>query len=483
MALNSYFLQGSQSEQRLVQDLINEQLKIFGVEVTYLPRKIVRKDTLFRELESSTFNDNFAIEAYVNTYEGYTGAGDIMTKFGMSLKDELIITISKERFEDFIAPFLSTLPASEVEVTTRPREGDLIYFPLGKRIFEVKFVEHEKPFYQLGKNYVYELQCELFELEDEMGGWDQLSTTSEEIDDVLVDQGYMTSLQLISIGSTATLGITTTSGYIRNIILNHDGYGYSITPTVSISTAPPGGIDATAVAITTSPSNSDNSDAPDSYIKEILLTNPGAGYTEIPTVTIVSATSTQTNGITETHGVGAAATATLVTTDSGIGTISITNSGSGYPTEPIVYFNTPTSGIGTAVGRSVVSIANTVTQILLSDAGIGYTAGTGIATVASPPLIIGTGTYKFNELVVGSISGAKGRVKSWDEDTNILKLGTTSGTFVAGDVAIGSTSTAQYTVDYVESAEFEDKYDQSETIESEADDILDFTESNPFGQV
>ena len=79
MALNSYFLQGSQSEQRLVQDLINEQLKIFGVEVTYLPRKIVKKDTIFRELESSTFNDNFAIEAYVNTYEGYTGAGDIMT--------------------------------------------------------------------------------------------------------------------------------------------------------------------------------------------------------------------------------------------------------------------------------------------------------------------------------------------------------------------------------------------------------------------
>ena len=83
MALNSYFLQGSQSEQRLVQDLINEQLKIFGVEVTYLPRKIVKKDTIFRELESSTFNDNFAIEAYVNTYEGYTGAGDIMTKFGI----------------------------------------------------------------------------------------------------------------------------------------------------------------------------------------------------------------------------------------------------------------------------------------------------------------------------------------------------------------------------------------------------------------
>ena len=87
MALNPFFLQGSQSEQRLVQDLINEQLKMYGVDVIYLPRRIVKKDSLFTELESSTFNDNFSIEAYVNTYEGYGGAGDIMTKFGMSLKD------------------------------------------------------------------------------------------------------------------------------------------------------------------------------------------------------------------------------------------------------------------------------------------------------------------------------------------------------------------------------------------------------------
>ena len=162
MALNPFFLQGSQSEQRLIQSLINEQLQIYGVEVMYLPRKIVNKDNIFTEIESSKFDDSFAIEAYVNTYEGYTGAGDVMTKFGMSLKDELTITISKERFEDFITPFLGSLPESEIEVSTRPREGDLIYFPLGKRLFEIKFVEHEKPFYQLGKTYVYSLQCELF---------------------------------------------------------------------------------------------------------------------------------------------------------------------------------------------------------------------------------------------------------------------------------------------------------------------------------
>jgi hypothetical protein len=477
MALNPFFLQGSQGEQRLVQDLINEQLQIFGVEVKYLPRKIVNTDNIFREVESSKFDDNFAIEAYVNTYEGYTGAGDIMTKFGMSLKDELTVTISKERWEDFIGAFLQDMPDSEINVDTRPREGDLIYFPLGRRIFEIKFVEHEKPFYQLGKNYVYQLQCELYELEDDIGGWDQTSLGTEEIDNTLVDYGYITSLKLISVGSLATLGVTTTTGYIRNIFLNNDGYEYTEVPYVAIGTAPNGGTDATAVAITTSVNNVYS-------VKEILLTNTGAGYTVTPTVTIVSAATTATNGVTTYHGVGAAATANLVTDSTGIGNVTITGGNTGYPTSPTLYFNTPTSGIGTATGRVLINTTtNTISQILISDAGIGYTSGTGIATVSPPPILTGIGTYQFNELVTGSESGARGRVKTWDAPNNTLKLGTTDGTFLAGDIAIGATSGAKFTVDEIESAEFADKYDQSDTIESQADAILDFTESNPFGQV
>jgi len=475
MALNPFFLQGSQSEQRLVQDLINEQLKIYGVEVIYLPRRIVSKDSIFTEIESSKFSDNFAIEAYVNTFDGYGGAGDIMTKFGMSLKDELIVTISKERFEDFISPFLQGLPEGEIEVATRPSEGDLIFFPLGKRIFEIKFVEHEKPFYQLGKNYVYELRCELFELEDEMGGWDQLSTTTEAIDDTLVDQGYITSLKLISVGSTATLGVTTATGYLRKIFLNEDGYDYTKIPTVSIEPAPAGGTNATAVAITSSISGSDS-------VKEILLTNPGAGYTVTPKVTIVSATSTILGIGSTSYGVGAAATSLLVTDSAGIGTVSIASSGSGYATAPTLFFTTPTSGVGTATGRVLIDSGNnTVTQVLISDAGIGYTSGTGIATVSPPPVITGIGTFQFNELVTGSRSGAQGRVKSWNTTTNELKLGTTNGTFVAGDVIVGAESSASYTVDFIESAEFADKYDKGEEIETEADAIIDFSEGNPFG--
>ena len=141
MARNSYFLQGSQSEQRLVQDLINEQLKIYGLDVTYIPRKFVNKKSILEEVQSSKFDDNFVIEAYVNSYDGYSGAGDVLTKFGMSLRDEVELTISKERFEDFVSPFMDA--SEDIELSSRPREGDLVFFPLGQRLFEVKFVEHE----------------------------------------------------------------------------------------------------------------------------------------------------------------------------------------------------------------------------------------------------------------------------------------------------------------------------------------------------
>jgi hypothetical protein len=197
---------------------------MYGVEVIYIPRKFVRKETIIREVTTSKFDDNYALEAYVQNYEGYSGSGDILTKFGMSLKDELTLIISKERFEDFISPFLLLMSEDESTLASRPREGDIVYFPLGGRLFEIKFVEHEQPFYQLGKTYVYELKCELFEYEDELGGWNNENTTVDEIDNKLIDQGYITSLELFSFGKTATGTATTTSGYVRRVILSNDGY-------------------------------------------------------------------------------------------------------------------------------------------------------------------------------------------------------------------------------------------------------------------
>jgi len=474
MALNPFFLQGSPSEQRLVQDLINEQLTIYGVEVTYIPRKFVRKQTIIEEIQSSVFDDNFLIEAYVNTYEGHTGAGDILTKFGMSLRDELTITISKERFEDFIASFLAALPESEVELSTRPREGDLVYFPLGQRLFEVKFVEHEQPFYQLGKNYVYELKCELFEYEDEV-----LDTSIDEIDTTIKDTGFITTLNLIGVGRTAVATANKGDGYISQIFLNNDGSGYTGTPIVSISTAPSGGTNATAVAITTNRAGVYS-------IESILLTNAGIGYLSPPTITISGG-----------GGTGAAATCSIQTTDFGVISITPSDNGVGYPTIPSVTVSGPISGGTTATAVAVINSDTQVSSIRIVSPGTGYTSGDNpTVTIASPPLITGVGTYIFNEVVRGQTSGTEGRVKSWDSDTKVLKvslvgIGTTVSGFIPGEIIVGTSSTvsaattsngyAIYTVKSYDHRDIYDKYDQNDEIEEEADTFLDFSQSNPFG--
>ena len=195
--LNPFFQQGSKTEQSLIQDLINEQLRMYGVEVYYIPRKYATTNTIIREVVESKFDDAYPLEAYVNTYEGYDGQGTILSKFGVQPIDDLTLTISKERFEEYITPLTKNLP--DIELATRPKEGDLVYFPLGDRLFEIKFVEHEKPFYQLQKNYVYELTCELFRYEDEV-----LDTGIDEIDDNIKDEGYIQTLTLVGSAATAT---------------------------------------------------------------------------------------------------------------------------------------------------------------------------------------------------------------------------------------------------------------------------------------
>ena len=423
MALNPFFLQGSQSEQRLTQDLINEHLKIFGVEVTYIPRKFVRKQTIIKEVQSSAFDDNFLLEAYVNTFEGYGGQGDIMTKFGVSLRDELTVTISKERFEDFISPFLEA--DEDYELASRPREGDIIFFPLGARLFEVKFVEHEDPFYQLGKNYVYQLKCELFEYEDEV-----IDTGIDIIDSQIEDIGFIQTLQLIGTGITATANAQLNvagRGYIREIILNNDGSGYTSTPNVAISTAPfaAGNINATAVAITTTRAGIFS-------IDRIELTHAGIGYTSPPLVTI-------TGG----GGVGAAATAAVELSDFGIVDFTISNNGVGYAVTPTITI----TGISTspAVAEANLLADNTISDIRLRNAGIGYTAPPTV-TIANPSLISGVGNYERGEIIRGMSSGIEARVKEWDTDTKILKIsnvgiGTTQAAFIPGETIQATEST------------------------------------------
>ena len=469
MALNPYFQQGSQGEQRLVQDLINEHLRIYGIEVTYIPRKFVNQATIIEEVTASKFDDNFSVEMYVNSYDGYSGAGDVLTKFGMSLRDEVELTVSKERFEEFIAPFM--VSSDEIELGSRPREGDLVFFPLGQRLFEIKFVEHEDPFYQLGKNYVYKLKCELFEYEDEV-----IDTSLDIIDTQVQDEGYIATLQLVGVGRTAQATPILGSGYIREIFLNNDGSGFTGTPTVAISTSPSGQPldNATAVAFTTTRANVTS-------IEKILLTNAGANYTSPPLITISGG-----------GGTGAAATCSINTASNGVVRFVMTDNGIGFGTAPVVTVAAPAAGIASDRAIGIASIGdagngfNRVNSIFVQNAGIGYTSALPTVTIADPETISGIGTYHFNEVVQGMRSGTQARVKNWDQDTGILSIsnvgiGTTTTGFFKGEDVKGLTSGALFSVSIYDKDDSTDKYNEGDIFETEADAILDFTESNPFG--
>ena len=484
MALNPFFLQGTASEQRLVQDLVNEHLQFHGVEVTYIPRKYVNRKTIIEEVQTSQFDDNFAIEAYVNNFDGYSGAGDILTKFGVSVRDELMLTISKERFEDFIAPFMAGqddgTDSSELPTPTRPREGDLVYFPLGQRLFEVKFVEHEDPFYQLGKNYVFQLKCELFEYENEV-----IDTSIQEIDTQVQDEGFITTLNLVGTGRTATaiaqISGTVNSGYIQKIHLNNDGYGYTSVPNIGITSSPTGqvGDNAEAVGFLTTRGGVTS-------LEKILLVNAGAGYTVAPTITI-------TGG----GGAGAAATASLVTSGLGVMRINISDGGVGYSTAPTVTIQAPTpSGISTVavgiasvrrVGNNEFTVGNdVVSAILLEDAGRGYSSQPTV-TISDPPVISAQGNFIFNEIVRGERSRAEGRVKEWDYDNALLKVSNVSigstvpSGFFPGETVVGQDSGASWMVQVYTHDDTYDKYTENDEFESLGDNLLDFTETNPFG--
>ena len=468
MALNPHFLQGSRGEQRLIQSLVNEHLKIYGIDVTFIPRKFVNQSTIIEEVTASKFDDNFLIEAYVENYDGYAGAGDVLTKFGMSLRDEVTLVISKERFEEFIAPFMDS--GDDFELSSRPREGDLVFFPLGQRLFEIKFVEHEEPFYQLGSNYVYKLKCELFEYEDEV-----IDTSIEAIDTQVEDVGYIADLQLVGIGITALATPVVATGVVREIFLNNDGSGFTGTPIIGFSTSPSGlsGSTATAVAITSTRANVTS-------IESILITNAGFGYTEAPTITISGG-----------GGTGAAATCSINTASNSIVRFTITQTGVGYGTAPTVTIGVPAGATAadratgiTSIGIDPSSGFNRVNSIFITNAGAGYTGGETV-TIADPETISGVGTYLFNEIVQGMRSGTQARVKSWDVDTGILQVGnigivTTTTGFFAGEDIKGLTSGALFSVSNFDD-DTDDKYNEGDIFESEADLLIDFSESNPFG--
>ena len=216
MAVNKYFNNFAYPrEQDLVEDLVIESIKIYGHDMKYIPRTVIKRDNLFGEDTLSQFNSAADIEMYIKNVDGFEGEGDFLSKFGLEIRDQMTMTVARKRFDqirseklmtevgyNFVQEagstttpfkrFLANTAFSNFNIeleegtannysisSSRPQEGDLLYFPMVDKLFEIKFVEHESVFYQTGRLQTYDLRCELFEYSSE-----QIDTGFNEIDKV-----------------------------------------------------------------------------------------------------------------------------------------------------------------------------------------------------------------------------------------------------------------------------------------------------------
>ncbi len=440
MARTTYFTHGTRNEQFLQQNLVEEYLKMFGMDIIYCPREIMETDGVFNEEVIGEFNDAYIIEAYMENYDGFQGGGDLLTKFGVAQTDEITMVISQQRFSDLITQFL--LLDKDYKAPERPQEGDLIYLPLTSNYFEIKFVEHEEPFYQMGKGYVYKLKAELFEYSDEQGD-------VFEGDEGLVDYGYTVKhFYLPTNGVTATGTPVITSGAIDQIYLSANGSKYNEAPTVTIAGD---GTGATATAYLVNISISGGSPTStavirgtvkEGEIRSVTISNGGSGYDEDRASLVIS----------DPDNPGRAASLSPTFTNGVLTSINILNGGSGYKSV------------------KVVDITN---------AGSGYTSAT--STFSAAPVGL-TGSFQVPETVTGGTTGATANLVEWDAQEGWVKLKSPTATFSIGEVIMGSNSGATIVLDSRdEMATADPKYSEAVTFETAGDDILDFSETNPFG--
>ena len=354
----------SAQEQKFMENLIVESIEIYGQNIYYLPRTYVNRDTVLDEVENSTFTQALSIRAYVNNVEGWEGQGELLSKFGIRIEDKTTFIFSRKKFESEVDD------NATLNVEGRPNEGDLIWFPITKHLFEIKFVEVERPFYQLGKGYVWEVQCELFEYSDE-----ELDTGVTEID--AIETAFANAIKLVmDAGGTGAFTVG------EEVV----GDQFLATATATVS----GGA-----------------------VTAFTVTDGGEGYKSAlpPTVTI-------------TGGGGSGATATATVDSVGL-----------------------------------------VTGLTVTAGGTGYTSAPTVTVDFSP---------KDN----------RAEVKSWNSSTRELQVINRSGTFNTAETIKGLTSGALWSPEsYNTLNNTNSEFDQNYTFETEDDDIIDFTETNPFGVI
>jgi len=457
-----YFPQygGVATEQNLVQDLVDEQIKLFGSDVFYIPR-IHLKDKSLGEIIQSEFSQSYMIEMFLVNVEGFGAGAEFVSKFGLRITDEITFVVSRRRWEQ------SANPALNLAVDGRPNEGDLIYFPMTEDLYEVKYVERENPFFQLGKQYFYQLTAEIYEQ-----GADKFDTGIDEVDDV---ERQFSNITTLNVGlttrqtATGTLAVNP-SGVITTATITLAGTGYNIAPNVTIGNVGSGS------------GGSITSSIIDGGVTTLTVANGGSGYdpSNLPTIT-VDAPPEAIQFVNDEHVV--------------IGGFTQQGGGRSWTSSNKVI-------TVTALG-AFDSIFATTTQKKyfywkFEDKRISYVYqynGTTATTVqgyfyydsVNSKYIINawedTSTNGGQATVYDLMSATIAEVADWNGVTNVLEVMNRTGNFLDGDMIRGVESNAIYTLgDFSTIDNTSTEYDQNKAIEDGADDLIDWGEKNPFGE-
>jgi hypothetical protein len=456
-----YFPQygGNKTEQNLVQDLVDEQIKLFGADVYYVPRVQIKDKTL-GEVIQSEFNQSYMIEMMLVNVEGFGAGNEFVSKFGLRITDEITFVVSRRRWEQ------SANPAMNLAVDGRPNEGDLIYFPLTEDTYEIKYVEREQPFFQLGKQYFYVLTAELYEQ-----GADKFDTGIDEIDDIERDFSNITTLNLgITTRQQATGTVTVdSSGSISGANVTLAGTGYNTAPSVSIT----GGGGTGGIVEST---------IEDGGVVSLSIVNGGTGYNPAnpPTISI-DAPPEAVQFIKDEHVVigGMVQQSGSRTWTSSNSVIEVTALGGFDPnyattTQKKYYYwkfeDSRISYVYTFNGTDVTTVP-----------GHFYYDSTNLKYVINAYTDTTTSGQRAQMFDLDSATIAE--VADWNGVDYTLEVMNRTGNFLDGDLIRGVESNAIYTLGTFSTIDnTSTEFDQNQSIEDGADNIIDWGERNPFGE-
>lgn len=453
-----YFPQfgGRNTERNLVQDLVDEQIKLFGTDVFYVPRKII-SDNIIDGAIYSKFNQSYMIEMMFINVEGFGSPSDFISQFGLKVNDEVKFVVSRRRWEQ------SANPALNLNVDGRPNEGDLIYFPLTEGLYEIKYVEKRSPFYQLGDIYFYTLTAEIYEL-----GEDKFDTGNKEIDDIEVDYSFVTTLNLESERVQATGSSVMSGDTLVDIAVTNLGKGYNSPPSVTISPTN-GGAGATAETYIFNGS-----------VIDVFVTDVGSGYNSPPVITIL-APPMPVDFISGEHIVSGSFAErgnqrTWTSNDQKICVSYLPGYDSTFATTTQVkyfYWKFEDIRLNYIYKYTGINFTDNVGEFYYNEANNEYVINPYLSTTTSG------NQAKMFELSSNVIA----EVASWNRTTQELKIMNKTNNFLPKDIIRGVNSNAIWNLKkFTTIDDANSNYDENKYIEDQADDILDFQESNPFGE-